>query len=193
MRSAIVSRFLSFLVVASAAVSPALSFRPALAKGLAETITTEYVARISYSYAVSECLIRRVSIQATEGTDGQLFVNVQDFNPCTGEEHPDARTAFADLSPQEFSIDPNLERAKLRTTVMACHDGGFACIPVKINLTWEATGPAATEELPAEHCGGTITVTRRPATVSGRVRIENQQSFGEPYFAELIAQTIVCP
>jgi hypothetical protein len=187
----------AFAVIVLVALAPLYSAQPAMASSLTETVTTDYGARVNYEYVVSECLVRRVFISATTNQGGQLFVNVQDFDPCTGEESPDARTAFTSLNSQAFKIKPDLSKARLNATVMACFSDEFACIPVDINLRWRAAGPVEQREFPGQFCDpdfdGTLFVMVQPAAVKGSVKIDGQQTFSGDYFAEMDAQTTVCP
>lgn len=99
---------------------------------------------VAYFYDYDGCIETYMEVYATEnrvGTTGQPdasssvggYVNQYDYCNGTGT----GGWFYADLEPDAFQIDRQLNTASLNTTVEACYD---ECFPVELNLTWTATG-----------------------------------------------------
>jgi hypothetical protein len=189
------TRWLALVVVASVAVVAVLSVRPAVA----ESTSTVYQASVSYMYPPGECPNTGVSIRASTFEGGQIDVSLYEFD-CDGNPSELSRTGFGPLSAGDFRISPDLKRAWLDTTVMACYDGYPPCTEVDIHLVWHASGPTNSFTLPDQFCDGnpqtwdgTLFVTQQPATLGGRVKIDGQQTLSREYTAQMEAHTTVCP
>jgi hypothetical protein len=189
------TRWLSVIVVASVALAAVLSAPPAQA----ESTSTVYQASVSYQYPAGVCPNTLVNIRASTFDGGQVEVSFYEVD-CEGNVSEFSRTGFAALDPGEFEISPDLKKARLDTTVEACWDGNPPCTEVDIHLIWHASGPANSFSVPGQFCDGdpqtfdgTLFVTQQPATLSGRVKIDGQQTLGGEYSARMEAHTTVCP
>ena len=186
------TRWLALLVVALVGLAAVLGVRPALA----ESTSTVYQA--SASYPLGECPSMNVSIRASTFEDGQVDVSLFEID-CDGNAAELGWIGSETLGPGDFTISPDLKKAKLDTTVMACFDGFPPCTEVDIHLVWHASGPTNSFTLPDQFCDGsqtfdgTLFVTQQPATLHGRVKIDGEQTLGREYFAQMEALTTVCP
>jgi hypothetical protein len=112
-------------------------------------------ASFSSTDPTDPCIQTSAFVSATEGRlkEGQgkpelvseVFVSIFQFNTCTGEVFLDA-FGSAQLSPEAFAVEGQLDAATLTATVEVCDFITGGCFPVDVQLTWSATGPVVKDK-----------------------------------------------